>query len=338
MSRRTEIVNGLGAIRHVVTRHHSGRVHAAHRLGASTRDPAVAMLQAHHPVVDARERVGPVVHLRLLDGTGLHVERPAVHVAGLEVLHGPAPHGSVTAHVADHFVAIDVRIERMEHVARIDLEPLHIGVGAHAREDSDACAVVVVPADGRQTLGHVVHVEHDRQVHEDRVIARDHEVVHHGALGSGDGCGVHQIALGIEHVVRDVRCHRAVAEEVQLVGLGAQLGVRGEGGLQLAAEVVATHGLEFGREFPRKVTLFEGPDAAGVREHVRIGGTGRGVEDAIGVHRVEALLELRSAHVAIAVPLRLAAFEANTVHHAVTEEPVASRAALRVRSVAHVQT
>ena len=112
--------------------------------------------------------------------------------------------------------------------------------------------------------------------------------------------------------------------------------MRGERRGELAAEVVAAERVEFRAQRVRQVALLERPDATGVAEHVRVRRAGRRVEHRLGVGGLEPLGELGGLDEPVAVPLGLAAVEAHAVHHAVTEEPVAGGARLRVRPVAQV--
>ena len=168
------------------------------------------------------------------------------------------------------------------------------------------------------------------------MVTGDHEVMHHRALRRGDRRRMHQLTLCVQNVVRHVRSDRRITEEMQLVRLGAQLRVRRERSGQLASEVVATHGFEFARQFPREVPLFERPDTTRVSENVGVRSTCSGIEHAVRIHRFETLFVLRGAHIAIAVPLRLTAFETNPVNHSVAEEPMVGVAGLRIRPVANV--
>ncbi len=69
--------------------------------------------------------------------------------------------------------------------------------------------------------------------------------------GHGDLRRVHERTGRVEHVIRQERRHRRVAEEVQLAGLRAQLRMGGERGGQLAAEVVAADRVELRAQLVR---------------------------------------------------------------------------------------
>ena len=208
---------------------------------------------------------------------------------------------------------------------------------AEARQDADARAVVVVPADRDLALHRLLQVEGDGQVHEDGVVPGDHEVVHHGRARHLDLRAVHEVALRVEHVVGEIGRQLAVAEEVELVGLGAELRVGREGGLELPVVVEAAHRLELAVELEREVALLEGEDLAGVADDVGVRGARRAVHHDLGVHGLLAALELGRLHPAVAVPEGLPVLDAHAVDHAVAEEPVGALAALRVGRVAHVE-
>ena len=218
----------------------------AHQAGIADRD-RVAGCQAGQPVVDARELHRTVVQLPLGHRSGGEVDGPTPqHRAGIEaaVL---APQLRVAATLHDNAIAVFVGVGDVEDIAGLDLEPANLAERVIAAQYSEACAVVVVPAVGHIafTVDRDIEVEHDRQIHEDHMLRRHREVVHHGErldlYRSVDG----QISVGVDTVVGHVWLKQvAVTEEMQFSGRRADLGVRGHRVLKFAAEVVAAHRLQ----------------------------------------------------------------------------------------------
>ena len=107
----------------------------------------------------------------------------------------------MATNIANHFIAIDVRIQWVEDVARVDVEPTHIFIGSHSGHDADAGAIVVVPTNRRKSFCHLVEIEHHGQIHENCMISSDHEVMHHRAGWNSDVCRVHQLTIAVKHVI-----------------------------------------------------------------------------------------------------------------------------------------
>ena len=140
---------------------------------------AVAVLQPDHAVGDAGELARAVVDLLLVHRAGRRVDRPPPELRAREVHHRVAPDVAEAGDVEHDRVAVLVGVHRVEHVAGVDVVPAHVGVGAVARHHAEPGRVVVVPVDGHLAAHRHLEVEHGRQVHEDDVVPRDVEVVHH---------------------------------------------------------------------------------------------------------------------------------------------------------------
>jgi len=220
----------------------------------------------------------------------------------------------------------------MEDVARRDVEPADVLVAPAARHDAQTSAVVVAPA-VRHGAGHrELHVEDDRQIHEDDVALGDAEVVDHRRARHVDDLALHQPSRGVGAVVGEKRGREPVGEEVELAGERALLRMRGHARREPAVVIEAAHRLELARDLRRERRLDEREHAAGVLDDVRVRDAGREIADGRRV-----LHERPCPHVAIAVPLRAAVAERDSVQHPVAEEPVRRRAGLRVRAIAHVE-
>jgi hypothetical protein len=227
---------------------------------------------------------------------------PVPAVAG-QVQDDPA--GRVLVGVAD-----------VEDVAGVDLEPAHLA-GPVERHDTQPGAVLVAPGVGHPRT----QLERHGQVEEHRVVLGDREVVHHRRPGHVDRRARHELPVGREPVVGDIRRREAVAEEVQLARGRVGLRVRGHRGGELSVEVDGTHGLELPRDLVREPALDEGQQPARVLDDVRVGDDGRAVDGAVlGDEGLAG--QCARAHPAVAVPLGAPLAQPHAVQHPVAGEPV----------------
>ncbi len=88
----------------------------------------------------------------------------------------------------------------------------------------------------------------------------------------------------------------------------------------------------------RERSLLQGKDPSGVGQHVGVGRAHREIAHRLGRDAIAVGLVQRRAHVAVAIPGRSASLEPHAMEHPVSEEPMARRPALRVRTVPHVET
>ena len=298
---------------------------------------AVPVGPAHVGIGHSRELRRPVVDLLLFHLAGGGVDGPAPQVRIREVHAVRLPHVLEAGDVEDDLVAVFVGVHRVEHVAGVDVVPLHLGVVAGAGHDAEARRVVLVPADGHVPRHGCFHAEHCGQVHEHHVVLGDVEVVHHRRAAHGDGLLLHQFAVGRHPQVREVRLHERVAERQHLAGRGADLRVRGERALQHTVVTRGTDGLEVAVDHVGPVAFLEGEDLPGVAHHVGVGLRAghvahvRHVQDVLGRIGIE-----RRLHVAVAVPLGLAAMQADAVQHPVAEERVVAHTRDGVGPVADI--
>ena len=182
--------------------------------------------------------------------------------------------------------------------------------------------MVRVPAVGEATGGS--EISHDRQVHEDDVIGRHGEVVHHHRPRQVDRGGAGQRSVAAEPEVVDLRLVRPDGERQHLARTRADLRMRGEV-VHRAVEVDRTDGVEVGGHLVRAVVLLESQDAPPVDHHV---GVGRGAIWIVGVGRRPG--QPGRAHPAAAVPHRSATAQQQAVKHSLAQEPVRRVAAGRV--------
>jgi len=127
-----------------------------------------------------------------------------------------------------------------------DLHPLQPRrVGGALRQHSEPRGLVLVVHHGGAAEQHLLELEDDLLVRDDGVVLGDGEVVHHGGRVDGDLHVGGLAAVGGEVEVLEERLgDDIVAEREELAGGRVQLRVRDHGGVELAAEVVAAHGLE----------------------------------------------------------------------------------------------
>ena len=113
------------------------------------------------------------------------------------------------------------------------------------------------------------------QIHEDDVLGRQREVVHHRQRRNVQRAVDRQLAVGVGAVIGDVRREDvAVAEEVQFAGRRADLRVRGHRVGQLAAEVVGAQRLQIVGDLVRQRRFDQRERLARVVDHVRVGDAG----------------------------------------------------------------
>ena len=157
----------------------------------------------------------------------------------------------------------------------------------------------------------------------------------------GDGFVAADLSVRVQNSVPDHGgIHRVVADGMGLAGQRIEMRVGGEAPGEEAVKVAARAGLEQVGDFDRQAAgLDDGPDLSAHRDNVRV----RTTETAgrAGDRRLaEGLADFSRADPAVAVPERLAAFEADAVQHAVAGEPVMGGGIGRcegVRSVAQVE-
>ena len=149
--------------------------------------------------------------------------------------------------------------------------------------------------------------------------------MHHRAAGHGDVDGPPRPTVDPDHRVLDlVAAVRAVRNRVQLTGFWVALRVRCVPAGQRPVEVAHPDGVQFIGELIVDAAAFDqGEGLAGVSDHVGVGAERIQAVMAIRWGLAEFLRHVRAPHPAVAVPVRLAVADADAVHHAVTDEPVA---------------
>ena len=149
------------------------------------------------------------------------------------------------------------------------------------------------------------------------------------------------LSVRIQHSVPDhVGLHRIVADGMGLAGQRIEMRVGGETFREEAVKVAAGARLKHVGQLDRQAAGFDdGPDLSAHRDNVRV----RTAEAAFrtGDRRfAEGLTDFSRADPAVAIPERLAAFEAHAVQHAVAGKPVMGGGIgrrERVRAVAQVE-
>ncbi len=295
---------------------------------------AVAIRAARAARVGEREFDRAFVERRLRDAAPGKVDRPTVQHARRKVQAVAAPEIGVAHRIEHDRLAALVRVEHVEHIARLDGEPTDFRGGIVAAQHAEPRAVVVAPAERHRSGLCQRQVEHDGQIEKDHVPVGQRDVVHHRHAGNVDAAALGQRAVGGDAVIREARRVHAHPVRVQFARARAAFRMRGERRGQAAAEVVRADRFELGGDLVRKRRLDQREDAAGVRDHAGVR-DGRGqVDRSVGTPIRCLAVEGPRAHPAVAVPPRAAAVEANPVQHAVGHERVADRrAGSRVGSV-----
>lgn len=197
----------------------------------------------------------------------------------------------------------------------------------NAREQPDACAVVLVPAVRKARTAHrSLQVERTREVEEQHVTLGERGVVHHRAARHLDVHRARHSRVGADSQVADpVAPTPEVRDDVQVSGDRIPVRMRGERMLERPAEARRTDRVQLGRELDRWGARFHDRErTARVADHV---GVGREVERALGEGRrrrglTERGRDHRAAHPPVTVPLGPPVAQAHAVHHPVAREPV----------------
>ena len=255
-------------------------------------------------------------------------------------------HHVVEAHVQNDLAVGGVEgVHRMEHVAHRNVHPHDVGGGSLARHQAHAVSVFGVPTERETPRERQVEVDEHRLVVHHHVSIRDRHVVHHRHARQRDvDRAVHATVLTHADVLNVVHpLGPRVHDRVHLAGHRIELRMSGERAGQGAEEIVATHGLQLVGEFDGATSgLHHGPRGAGEGADVRVRTTRRVVPIASGnVGQSARRADRGRSDVAIAVPLGPTLAQSDSVHHAVTDEPVVGRGIDgpdRVRSVAQVTT
>jgi DNA-binding CsgD family transcriptional regulator len=304
---------------------------------------AVAVRPGEDPLVDPRELLEPVVEPPAGDPAGGRVHRPPVERDGAVPGHRRDVVRSGVGDDVDHDLAagVVIGVQRVEHPARLDLEPADLRLPAVPGQQADPGLMGRVPRVGQfQPGGRPDQAEGHRQVEQHDVFFRQGEVVHHGPVGDTDVGGPGHEPAGADDHVLDVVPGPVVGDGVQFPGARVELGVRGEPARQGAAEVARAGGAERGGQLVgQRAGLHGGQGAPAMPQDVGVGGEVSAVVDRPGrPFLAEGLGDLLGADPAVAVPLRPPVPQPDAVHHARAHEPVVARVvkSQRVRSVAQV--
>jgi hypothetical protein len=151
----------------------------------------------------------------------------------------------VHGQVDDHAVTGVVGVERVVHVAGVEVDPDDVVVAAVAGQQTHAGAVVGRPVERQAGPGHGgVEVEEHGQVEQDHPGVGEAHVVHHDRCRQLDLDGAGEEAVGAHDVVAQRRRAEAVGEHVHVTGDGVELGVGVDAAGQRPAEVAGGHGVE----------------------------------------------------------------------------------------------
>ncbi len=172
---------------------------------------------------------------------------------------------------------------------------------------------------GRPAVQIRAEVQRHRKVVEHDILLGQREVVHHRLRPQADVDGATHLPVDSGHrVLHDVSAHRVVGDRVQFTGQRVALGVGGVSAEQRAAEVGRSNGFQFvGQLVGTRAGLDDGQRPAALSDDVGVRGE---VEAAVGRTAAPGLAQLardvRGAHPPVAVPVRLAVAQPQTVRHA----------------------
>ena len=159
----------------------------------------------------------------------------------------------------------------MKDVARVDVEPFHIGIGTITWHHAKTCGVVIVPVNRELTAHCHFKVEHCRQVHENDVVLGDIEVVHHGGPAHSDDSVLHHFTSWRNTQVGEVWLKKVVPKSKHFASEWADLGVSSKGASEFAVVVRWPNRVQVAIEFVRKVSFFKSKKFSGVTKDVRVG-------------------------------------------------------------------
>ena len=183
-------------VREVVLQHGGRAGHPAAELAEHASERvAVAVALGRQALVGPGELLRTVVEAITQHLAGGRVDGPAVEgLRGVgRSVEVDREHRVVAHDIDDDIGAVVVGVERMEHVARVDLDPLGVGRRAVARHHADARGVVGIPPVRQSAPGRgQVHVEQHRQVEHDHLRFGEAHVVHHHRTADVDLLGADQ--------------------------------------------------------------------------------------------------------------------------------------------------
>lgn len=288
----------------------------------------IAVFLAGEALVGTREFLRRGVERRAVDLPGDRVNGPAFErdCVGIRPVLAVGEHAVVDADIHDHFARrVLIGIAGMEDVARLDIAPDDLVIGAMARHQADAGLVRRIPAIGEGMAGEQrLQREGDGQVHDDDILLCDGAIVDRRTMLDRDGFLADHLAAGIDDGVMDGRrVHREIGDGMHLAGLWIEVRVGGEGAFQRAAERVVRQRVEFVvQAYGECARLDKGPGIASMPDNVRVGIILRTAARAGGRCLIKSGGHGIGADPAVAIPKRLALLQAYAVNHAVAAEPV----------------
>ena len=190
-------------------------------------------------------------------------------------------HLRVAHDIENDRVTLLVGVERVEDIARLDIEPTHITGAARARHDADTGWIArVPPVLGRCPQGRryrdgsgLPGIEGHREVVEHHVVLGQREVVHHRAAGDLDVHGVASAPVDADdRVLHAVASTERVGHRVQFPAVRVPLRVCGVTTSHGAVEVASSDGVQVVIELVVGIPAFYQCEcAAGVAQHAGIG-------------------------------------------------------------------
>ena len=332
----------------------------------------VAALHAVEVHVRQAELDVQVVELLLALLAGLHVHAPATQMALVaqvgehraeRAFLGVAADGGVGLEAAVHHypVAFLPGVDHVQHIARLELEPLDLLLRAVARDDAEAARQVAAELHHAMS-GAAQHrgVVEQREVVQDGEARRDRRVMRQARSRQVDARLVAQRAVRADDIVGEPGLEVGVAVVDVLAGAHIDLAVRVEGGVDTAAEALLAARLE-----RQRVDIVHVSGVVPGREQLAVVQVERGVRGVLAVVGVQrdilaardprhivrthdpgeldlAALDLvvqRAGLRPFADVARAAVTHVEAVDHAVAVEPVVLPLGFehRVRSLAHVR-
>ena len=160
----------------------------------------------------------------------------------------------------------------MQHIDRVDVDPVNIGGHTRPGHDPDPGTGVGQPPIGEGTPERrQLEVEDDGEVQEDDPGGREPEVVHHGGPRDIDVLALDQGSGGVDDVVpEEGRSEDVAPEEDERPGVRVEFRVGAHRRGQPSVEVVDPGLAQVGREGMGEPRFDQGQGAAGVTDHMGV--------------------------------------------------------------------
>ena len=163
-------------------------------------------------------------------------------------------------------------IDRVEHVAGVDLKPAHRAPRAIALHHPQPGTGRSSERQRRLAAHGRLQVKHHGQVHEHHMVGGDVPVMHHHRIGQVDGLRLHHLTRRVGAVIGEIRCAgQLIAEEQQLPGQRTGAGMGGHRPRHRTGKIMRAYGIELAIDRPGRVRLLQGQPLTGMGDNIGVG-------------------------------------------------------------------